>query len=175
MDRARIAVALCLMASLAAAHDENYPKRDRITLSHSTVKLTLDFAVPAGDDARALRQIFDKDRSGKLSDEEAAKLTDYLVRQTVNFVVVTVDGKRVVPKFDKVTADPPGSGRERLGVRVEMSAPVKEPHHIKLEDRHKDRRLNIPVEVVLDGVELKSTLPPQSFVFAEHPLELDLK
>jgi hypothetical protein len=171
----RLAIAFLLVASPATAHDEKYPKRDRITLSNSTIRLTLDFAVPAGDDARALRQLFDSDRSGTLNDGESGKLTDYLVRQAANFVIVSVDGKRLTPKFEKVTAEAIGTGRERLGVRVEMVAPVKEPHHVKLEDRNKDRRFNIPVEVVLDGVELKSALPPQPFVFADHPLELDLK
>jgi len=148
--------ALIFFASLAFAHDVKYPKRDRLELSALRAKLTIEYVIPPAD-APALKQIF-----------RGRDMTGYLVAQATHFLALSVDGKNVQLHIDKREAFD-------LGVRVELSAPLGKFHHVKLEDRHKDRRISVPVEVILDGLQIENSLDPQPFVFADHPLRIDLK
>jgi hypothetical protein len=153
MVRAGAVIFLC---SLALAHDVKYPKRDRLELSATRARLIIEYLVPPAD-APALKQIF-----------RGRDPTQYLVQQATAFAALTIDGKKTPLHVDKTTLFD-------LGVRIELSAPIEKPRRVQLADRHKDRRISVPVEVVLDGLELKNALDPQPFVFADHPLELDLK
>jgi hypothetical protein len=154
MERARLVVFAALL-SAALAHSIQYPKRDRLRLSTAQIRLDVDYSI-SDEDARALREILRK------------PITDYLVQQATHFAVLTVDGVAVKLVVQRVTP-------MEAGVHVELAAAVARPHHVRFEDRHKDRRITVPVEVVLDGLQLASPLPPQPFVFADHPLEMDLK
>jgi hypothetical protein len=146
-----IALEICCLA-----HEVRYPKRDRLELSATRAKLTIEYVVPPVD-APALKQIF-RDRD----------MTSYLVEQALHFVALSADGKNLAMHIDNTESFD-------LGVRVEMSAAIDRPHRVKLEDRHKDRRVNVPVEVILDQLQLRNSLDPQPFVFADHPLIIDLK
>ena len=95
-------------------------------------------------------------------------ITDYLVQQATHFVAITVDGKGAEFKIARVV------GMDE-GVHVELTCAAVHARHVRFADRHKDRRITVPVEVALDGLELAKALPPQPFVFADHPLDLDLK
>jgi hypothetical protein len=152
MDRAWVVV---VFASLASAHSLNVPKRDRLLISASEIRLTVDYSISA-EEARTLRQIMRR------------PIRDHLVREATHFAALTVDGKAVALTIDKVTELPEA-------VRVELTAKVARPKRVRFFDRHKDRRITVPVEVVLEGLEAVRPLPPQPFVFADHPLELDLK
>lgn len=181
MDRARPAVVFASLAALAVsavagAHAVKYPKRDRLVLAPSEIRLVIDYLVPAGDEARALREIFDRDRSGALDDSERAALGEYLAAQASHFAALTVDD-RAVP-LARVAADPDlgAGGAGPLGTTVTLAARVAldGAHRVKLVDRHKDRRVDVPVEVVFDRVALQSKLPPLPLLGADKVLELEV-
>jgi len=152
MERAGIVM---LLASLAGAHELKFPKRDKLAISPAEIRVTIDYSVSA-EDARTLRQILRR------------PITDYLVQQATHFVVLAVDGRKTELKVVSVV------GLDE-GVRVEMSAQVTHPRQVHFQDRHKNRRITVPVEISVEGLQLLTPLPPRPFVFADHPLDLDLK
>lgn len=152
MERAWIVM---LLASLAGAHEIKYPKRDKLAISPTEIRVTLEYSV-SREDARMLREILRR------------PITDYLAQQATHFVVLAVDGeKRALKTVNVVGFDE--------AVRVELVAEVSHPRHVHFQDRHKNRHVTVPVEVSVEGLQVISALPPQPFVFADHPLEVDLK
>jgi hypothetical protein len=144
-----------LLASWAGAHEIRYPKRDKLAISPTEIRVVIEYSV-SREDARMLRQILRR------------PITDYLVQQATHFVVLAVDGeKRALKTVTVVGLDE--------GVRVELSAEVNHPRQVHFQDRHKNRHITVPVEVVVEGLKVTSKLPPQPVVFADHPLDLDLK
>jgi hypothetical protein len=172
MDRAGLVIALVALAGAALAHEEKFPKRDRLELRPDGARVVLDYAIPAGDDARALREIFDRDHSGSLDERERVQLVEYLALQASHFVELRVDGRRVALARSALEPDPIGGGTARLGVRVVLTATTPITRSVQFSDRHKDRRITVPVEIVpAGGLTIASALTPQPFVFAEHPVE----
>lgn len=173
MDRAGpVIVALLLCAPAAAsAHREMYPKQDRLELSPGGVRLLLGYAVPAGDEARALRRLFDRDRDGTLGAEERAALNEHLARLALHFLSVKLDGRPLPLRRAAVEGGPEDAERLAVTVTVEAALPPG-AHVLRLSDRHKDRRLAVPVTVSARGVRVTSRLPPQPFVGAAQDLEL---
>ncbi len=181
MDRAGrpvtfFALALAFASGLAGAHAVKYPKRDRLVLTPTEIRVAIDYLVPAGDEARALREIFDRDRSGALDAAERAQLAEYLAAQATHFAALAVDD-RAVP-LARVAADPDlgAGGAGPLGTTVTLAAPVAldGEHKIKFADRHKDRRVDVPVEVAFERVALLSKLPPLPMLGADKTLELQV-
>jgi|GEM_PF-3565431 len=173
MDRARLVALLCAVAGaggVAAAHVEQYPKRDRLELRPTGVRLVIDYAVPPGEDARTLRKIFDRDHSGALDADEYAALGKALGDEARRFLSLTVDGQAVSFRAE-THPGPAGQGNERLVVELSLEANVAVHGKLILEDRHKDRRILVPVTVVTQGVKLAS-LPSLVTVSTGHPLEL---
>jgi len=174
MDRARLAVAmLALCAHAASAHVEPFPKRDRLALSPTSARITIDYLIPAGEDARTLRELFDRDHSGALDDAEHAQLVEYLAQQATHFTTLTIDGAPISLHRESITPaiDPRANGP--LAITVTLAAPLATPpRHVRFADRHKDRRITIPVAVTLDH--LSAALPPLPTTFQDHPLEFDL-
>lgn len=163
-------------AGPARAHVEQWPKRDHLELAPDEVRLVLDYAVPAGAEARALRERFDRDRSGALEAAERARLAAYLAGQATRFAAVHVDGAplSLVEAAREVDL---GDGPEaRAGVRLTLRAPARLAlaRTVQLVDRHKDARTSVPVEVVARGVRLRGGLPPRPLVWAGHPLVVEL-
>ena len=87
-----VLAALLLAGTMAHAHPEPFPKRDRLELRSDRITLTIDYVIAAPDEARALRDAFDRDRSGVLDAEESSRLSAYLADQAAQFARVEVDG-----------------------------------------------------------------------------------
>jgi len=179
MDRAGLAVILVALAgSTAAAHSEQFPKRDRLALAPSGARVVIDYSIPAGDEARALRELFDRDHSGALDERERAQLGEYLAQQAARFVALTVDGAAAA--LERVSAEPAlgASANAGLTVTVTLAARVAlgaGEHRVRFADRHKDRRVTVPVALALDGLRATTRLDPQPFVFADHPLDFTIE
>jgi hypothetical protein len=176
MDRARLALALLAISATAAAHTEKFPKRDRLQLSAGGARLAIDYLIP-GDEARALREVFDRDHSGALDDKERAQLGEYLAQQAARFAALTVDGAPVALARAGFEPELGAGGETPIAVTVRLAAPLAlgpGRHHVRFADRHKDRRVTVPVAVALDGLSLATPLAPQPFVFDEHPLDFDV-
>jgi hypothetical protein len=175
MDRAGIVIACCALAAAATAHTERHPKRDRLELSRTRARLVLDYAIPAGDDARALREIFDRDRSGALDESERLAVKKYLAAQASHFATLSVDGRGVAFAEVESLADLEPTATGRLAVRLTFEAPLAltgGSHQVRFVDRHKDRRISVPLVLVLDGLISATRLPPQPWLDEAHPLEI---
>ena len=163
MDAPRLAVGALLVAvGLAGAHPAALPKADRLLIDRR-VTLTIDYRV-AGDVARTLRRIVGDDRR---------RLARHLAREATAFLELTVDGQRRRPE---ITAASVGLDDDSIGVQIELrcGAPLGPgAHTLILADRHKDRRISVPVTIVL-GPQMHFTRPPPfpAFVDAGHRLEL---
>jgi len=157
-----LALATALLGGAARAHTEKFPKRDRLTLRPDGATLVLDYAIPQGSDARALREIFDRDRSGALDPPEVAALTRYLADQATHFVKLTLDDQPVALARGAPEPDLSPGFDGRLGVRVTLTArfSLGGRHRLQFADRHKDRRLAVPLELAFDRVVPESHLPP---------------
>jgi hypothetical protein len=157
---------LLLFSCVVGAHEERYPKHDRIELSPTKIVLVLDYAVPAGEDARALRRLLGE------------RVGAHLIALATHFVAVWLDG-RSVPVRQIAAAIDRGAGRDAdpLGVRVTLAAEVALAgrHTLRLADRHKDRRIAVPVTLSVERVRVVGALPPQPFVDGDHPLDFTVE
>ena len=168
-------VALALMASaVAAAHVEQYPQRDVLTLRPSGARLVISYAIPAGEDARTVRKAFDRDHDGTLDPGEYRALATALAEQARHFAALSVDDAAVTLRLVGTEPGPPGKDNERLVVEVTLEAKLDltKAHRVVLEDRHKDRRIQVPITVVVEKLQLANV--PQAHVSVGHPLQLDL-
>ena len=163
MDAPRIAIgALLVAAGLAEAHPVATAKQDRLQVDRE-VTLTIDYRL-AGDVARTLLRIVGDDRP---------RLARHLAREATAFLELTVDGQRRPLEISAATV---GLEGDSIGARLELrfGAPL-EPgaHALILADRHKDRRISVPVAIVL-GPRARFARPPPlaAFVDGAHRLEL---
>lgn len=154
--RARVIVTVaalqCCIAAFASAHRERYPKRDVLTLERTRVVLSIDYVVPRGELAAGLRRVFDRDRDGELGDKERGQLARHLAREATAFLSLTVDGRAARLTERTAMLDATGGEDERLSLHVELAADAPlDPgdHTLRLADRHKDRRISVPLAVKL--------------------------
>ena len=170
-----ITIAL-LHCSIAGAHVERYPKRDALTIAPTGLRLTVDYLVPSGDVALALRKIFDRDHSGALDDGERAALREHLAKEATVFLRVSLDGRDVKLEPRTTIADVSGAEDERMTVHVELAATqqiAEGDHRVLVSDHHKDRRIAVPLRVTLAaGVRWKSRPPLLITVDGAHDAEL---
>jgi hypothetical protein len=189
MERARTAVAAAVafaFAARAAAHEERTPKREELRLSPSEARLRIAYAVPAGDLAGTLSRLFDRDRDGVLSLAERAELARHLVREALAFLRLSVDGKPVVVALSADSTEALAALLTRearpdgeVAVTFEAGAPLAlggGAHAIELRDRHKDRRVVIPVRVSLaPPLRWRHRPAPLPTVDEKHPLVLEIE
>jgi hypothetical protein len=167
-----VLAALLLAGTTAHAHPEPFPKRDRLELHRDRITLTIDYVIAAPDEARALADAFDRDRSGALDAEESSRLSAYLADQAAQFARVEVDGAAL--PWVRLSATP-WLSRERLETRLVLEVRwAGAARRVQFSDRHKDRRVTVPVQLVSDGVDVVRGLSPGPYVFAGHPLTLEL-
>ncbi|MSP59339.1 MAG: hypothetical protein EXR72_03180 [Myxococcales bacterium] len=171
-----LTLAALLASAPAVAHEDRIPKRERLTLSSGSASLNIEYAVPRGDVARALAGIFDRDRSGDLEAGERALLGRHLAREATAFVALTVDGVTVVLLPGAAPTVTVGGRDGPLLIVCDLAATVAltpGAHRVVLSDRHKDRRVVIPVEVHLgDRLTWRARPAPLPSVDAAHPLDL---
>ena len=114
-----VLAALLLAGTTAHAHSEPFPKRDRLELRSDRITLTIDYVIAAPDEARALRDAFDRDRSGVLDADESSRLAAYLADQAAQFARVEVDGAALPWVRRSAT---PRLSLERLETRLVLEA-----------------------------------------------------
>ena len=171
------------LAPSARAHKEEFPKRDALLIEPDRVTLTVQYLVPASDEAEVLRRLFDRDRSGQLEAAEQAALRSYLSVQASAFVQLTLDGKTLPLKQERVELGPVGGGGRQEGLSAVLTLSAALPaaalasghHRLRLADRHKDRRVAVPLRVVARGLRVASHLPPLPLLDAGHAAELELE
>jgi hypothetical protein len=112
-----------LTAFAALAHDAPHPRRAALRLSAAAIELRVDYEVAAGEQARALRQAFDRNRDGRLEGEEQAALAEHLARTATLRTRLSVDGTEVALRRGALRpekVDQPASSTALLAVRVEL-------------------------------------------------------
>ena len=158
----------------ALGHKEPNLKHDTLLLSPQGVRVTVDYVVPAGDEARTLRRIFDQDHSGELSAGEQSALGALLLEQATHFLRVDVDGKEVTLQRERTDLQLGEGEGGRIAFTATVMAQIRlgdGEHALRITDRHKDRKETVPAVVKTDGVRLLSALMPQPSLFQGHPLE----
>ncbi len=174
MVSARLVAVLLMSSAVAAAHVEQFPQRDTLELRPSGARLIISYAIPAGEDARTLRKVFDRNHDGALDVAEYRALATAMADQARHYASLTVDGTPVAMAPIGSNPGPPGKDNERLVVEVTLEAAqdLTKARRIILQDRHKDRRILVPVTVVVEKLQLASVTAAN--VSVGHPLELDL-
>jgi len=165
---------LFLRSALSFAHAVEFPKRDTLRLSRQGLTLRVQYVVQTSDEAQVLRRLFDRDRSGSLDARERQALLSHLCRQATAFLRLSFDGKSI----DLIT-DRAELGEDAASVDIILSAPLIEKltsgrHQLRLFDRHKDRRIAVPIRISANEVRIHSALPPLVLLAAEKPLDLEV-
>lgn len=167
-----------LFSAVASGHKEEFPKRDALLIEAGQLTLTVQYMVPASEEAEVLRRLFDRDRSGQLEAAEQAALRGYLSAQASAFVKVALDGKALQLRQERVELGPIGAQREALSATLTLSLPLSLTpgrHQLRFSDRHKDRRVQVPLRVSAPGLRLRSNLPPLPLLDEWHAAELELE
>jgi hypothetical protein len=111
-----------------------------------------------------------------LDPAERASLSAYLIDQASRFATITADGRKLQLKRIAALPQLGAGGAERLVTTVLLEAPLEESvRSLQLLDRHKDLRIDVPVQVSVNSRVLRTLLPPQPFVSADHPLTLEFR
>ena len=172
-------LAVALAAPDAAAHRERYPKRLAVAIAREGVAVTIDYGVPRGELSASLRRLFDRDRSGALDDKERAQLSRQLTREATAFLELTLDGRPLALRPRTAALDAGGGEDERLSLHLELSAERALPpgdHRLRVADRHKDRRVAVPLAVTLGaGVSYRARPPLLLTVDGDRPATLELR
>jgi len=180
MDAARAAVvSFCIAAisycAAANGHETRSPKRDELRVSPSEMIVTIEYQVPRGDLARALRAIFDRDKSGALDEEETARLGRHLAREATAFLALAVDGKPAALAVGEPVVDARGPADEAIAIVVRATARVAlagGAHALRFADHHKDRRFPVPVRLLWEAGAVPKKAPREPFVDEKHALDL---
>lgn len=152
-----------LTAPAARAHEAGLLRRDRVVVTPDGMELIVEDLIPAGEDARALRRIFDRDRSGAIEAAEGDALGAALAGRATRFLSVQVDGRAVVLRRVEQTWDLGGGPDERLRVTVTLrgsAALSPGAHELRVSDRHPDRRRTVPLQIELRGLARTTALLP---------------
>jgi hypothetical protein len=164
-----------------------HPRTEGLRLSPEGISLRVDFEVAAGEPARALRQAFDRDRSGALDPGERQALTEHLARTATLRTRLSVDGLEVplarkAARGEKV--DLPASSTALLAVRVELagawppgSGDWRGRRRVELRDEDPSGHVPVAVECERCSVSAASSGVPDGdrVLGANTPLELKVK
>lgn len=180
MDAGRTLAALIFFAllsssALAHAHGVELPKRDALLIKKDRVSIRVQYVVANNDEARVLLRLFDRDRSSSLDAPERDALRAHLCRQATSFLRLELDGKPL-----SLIEDHAELGSDLASVDIILSAPLIEKqergrHQLRLFDRHKDRRVVVPVRVTGNEVRIVSQLPPLTMLDAGQALEVSFE
>ncbi len=110
-----------------AAHEARSPLALAVELERKSVTVFARYTIERGDDARALREQFDRDADGRFDDGERAGLRAWLVERARAGVQVRVGDQPLVFDVASVAEELDGSGAARLAVAVRLDAKVTWP------------------------------------------------
>jgi hypothetical protein len=170
-------LALLLMPRPAAAHREEFPKRDQLVVTPDHVTLTIEYLIPTDEEAAVLRRLFDRDRSGSLDADEQQNLLLYLCTQATAFLRLSVDERPIALQQERSQLLPLSESKNPLMAVITLTAPLslkRGRHHLHLVDRHKDRHILVPLRLSAPSIRILSPLPPLPLVNEAHPLDLQL-
>lgn len=149
----------------AQAHAPTFPKRDQLHIDPGSVALTVEYEV-AGDEAVQLARLFDRDRSGRLDAGECSALRDSLAQVAVAFARLDWDGQPLPLARRDAVLRCDGAGPLLLQATWVAPLPVRASpteeeagHRLRLTDRHKDRRVAVPLRITVDGVRIDDAGP----------------
>ena len=140
--------AALLVPGAVRAHHLAAPKVDLVIVSQKEIRIAVDYSVDPAKSSE-LRDLFDRDRDGRLAGEERSTAEQWLRVAATHFLSVRIDGKAV--PLAEVEAEFRGlEGRGDPGALLVLSGPLslgKGAHRLELTDRHKDAAIAVPVRV----------------------------
>lgn len=149
---------MLLAAARAEAHKFLDPKHLRLGLDEDRLLVSVTYDLEAGDDAKLLRSLFDRDADRRLDDREREKLLDYLEQTALLWLVIEVNGqKQKLERLERrgVRLDLPADAAQNLGLAALYAVPLPEKAarlELHVTDRDKDAAKDVPVIVDLgDG------------------------
>jgi hypothetical protein len=116
---------LCALVASAHAHDARSPLAVAVDLDRTRVAAYLRYTVERGEDARTLREQFDRDADGGLDDQERTRLRDFLVERARAAFAASVDGKPLAFEVRQVAEEIGPGDDARLVATVRLVARVK--------------------------------------------------
>jgi hypothetical protein len=125
-----IAAALAFVPlGVASAHDASSPLAVAVELEAGRVATYVRYTIERGEAARALREQFDRDADGRLSDDERARLRDFLAERATAALAVSVAGVALVFVTRSVDAEIEGGADvdARVAVALRLVAKVSWP------------------------------------------------
>jgi hypothetical protein len=145
--------------------------------------LTCELTIPPGSESRQLIEQLDRDASGRLDDEELASLRAVILSQATRHAKLfaaeaplPLNGPALEFAPQRTVAELVSEG---LVARARFDVPLRCPPsatvRLTLEDRAPSSRVEVPVRIELEGVQLTEALPAVPVVFAGHPLRLALR
>lgn len=145
------------VAAPAAGHQFAHPKVLRLGVRADRLLLQVTFDLDPGATSRTVREVFDRDASGRLDDVERAKAERFLVESAMLFLKLEIDGRAVAPELLEVVPsnlDRPVGSTETVGVAAVLEATFAAPPPggrvvIALADRDRDRAKHVPAVVDL--------------------------
>jgi hypothetical protein len=152
-----LAFIFTLALAMAAPAHERLAKQDRLLLRPDGATLIIDYAV-GGADARALRERM-----------AAPEIERWLESQAVRFAALTVDGAALPLARVESRAEL----GEALAVHVVLTAKLALApgrHRVRFADRHKDRRVAVPLALSAERLRIEGA-PPRPLLDGAHPLD----
>lgn len=159
----------------AHAHRVEFPKRDTLRVARDRLTLQVEYVVQSADEARVLRQLFDRDRSGSLDAQEQRALLAHLARQATAFVKLEFDGKPLELHEERAQLGGDGASVDILLSALLKEKPDEGRHHLRVRDRHKDRRIAVPLRIFGEQTRVVSPLPPLPLLDEDHAVDFDLE
>lgn len=156
MLRARLFVLIvCLLqCGLSEAHQLPHPKIDEIILTPQGVLAGIRYTLPAGDEPKSLRRLFDENKNGEVDAQEAERLLDYLEISLLSSLTVRLDGERLLLER-AVRRGVAIAGQSDRGseMGIELILKSKEPiayglHTIEIFDRGPSLQAPVPVSIL---------------------------
>lgn len=128
MIAARALMAAAVVAALAAparAHESRSPLAVAVELSRGRVTAVVRYTVDVGQEARELREKFDRDADGALDAGERAALGAWLAEQAVRPVGLTLGGRTLALTAETLALEIPDGASASLAVVIRLWAKVK--------------------------------------------------
>lgn len=157
-----LALAAGLLSQTALAHRLLYPKRNELVLRPRSVTATLRMSLDV-DDSQALRDRYDRDGDGRLSDAEAEAAASFLASRARRTLKLSVDDESLSMQTTSVSSGglsrvPGAAPHVSVTVVLEAALPDQEELRLGVSDRS-DSPIdgNVPLNVRLEGWTLVET------------------
>ena len=134
------------------AHTNPYPRWDQVDLSPTRIEVKVGWDLDPGQASREVRQRYDLDHDGFLSDPERDALRAWMGEAAARWLQIAADGKILPLHRDKIEVRPldvPVDSNRPLGVIVDLSAPLPlSLTSLTLTDQHPGRTFPVMLSLV---------------------------